>query len=117
MRNYFKAIGGDIAPREGHHGLKKCTLQEALYFFDDASPESVGEALFNARHSFPRAAVSVWRRAQTVPSGVPEIGEMAAHPDLVVLQPGQKRPGQRVVDEDVDGVLDFVGSGLMAAVG
>lgn len=76
-RNYFKSITGSA---------ERGSLAEHIAFFDDTSPGDVRVALSEARAAFGlRGTVSVWRRAATVPTYIPAIGEM--RPDADVLQP------------------------------
>jgi hypothetical protein len=61
VRNYFKARVGK---------------QTALFFFDDEVPDGMRASLAQARDAAGKHGfVSVWARAETVPSTVLQVGE------------------------------------------
>jgi hypothetical protein len=88
MLNYFKAITG-VLMTGGSEGRRRADpLVEAFAFFDDTDPEAMRAALRQARGALRGGVVSVWRRAATVPTSVPEVGES---PASEVMLPGMYR--------------------------
>lgn len=62
MRNYFKGMVGRDA---------------RFFFFDDAVPDDMRAALAQARDATGKdGVVSVWERADTIPSSILRVGEV-----------------------------------------